>query len=242
MTAGLLAGQAAVVTGAGRGIGRAIARRLAAEGAVVALAARTGAQVEATARSIEAAGGRAVALTADVSREEDCERLIAAAVGALGRLDVLVNNAGTARFRPFWELTLDDYEAILGANLRGVFLCSRAAVRAMIPARRGTIVNIASTSGKKPYPRQSLYCASKAAVIAFSRCMALDAREHGIRVHAVCPGAVDTPLANEIHPERDRDGWLRPEDVAEAVVYLLRTPPNVVTDELVLRRFHADPI
>jgi NADP-dependent 3-hydroxy acid dehydrogenase YdfG len=106
----------------------------------------------------------------------------------------------------------------------------------------GTIVNSASSSGKKPYVNQGPYCAMKAAVIALSKVMALELRERGIRVHVVCPGAVDTAMADAVHPERDRTGWMQPEDVAQVVLDLLAVPQHLTVDEVVMRRYLAEPM
>jgi len=237
-----LDGQVAVVTGAGRGIGRAVAEALARVGANLVVAARTGRELEETAARVGALGGSCLIVPTDVVAEAACERLIERALAEYGQIDVLVNNAGAARFAPVWELSTEDFDVNLNVNLRGAFFCSRAALRAMIPRRSGTIVNIASSSGKKPYPTQGAYCAAKAGLIALSKVMAMELRPHNIRVHVLCPGGVDTRLAAEIHPTRDKTGWIRPEDIAAAILYLLSTPENITLDELVIRRFEAEPI
>jgi NAD(P)-dependent dehydrogenase (short-subunit alcohol dehydrogenase family) len=237
-----LDGQIAIVTGAGRGIGRATAESLARSGAHVVAAARTIHELEETASGVRACGRECLIVPTDVTEEGACENLIAAALAAFGQTDILVNNAGAARFKPVWELTAADFDLAVNVCLRGTFFCSRAAIRAMIPRRRGAIVNLASSSGKKPYLEQGAYCAAKAGVLMLSKVMAMELRPHNIRVHAVCPGAVDTAMADVIHPERDRTGWIQPQDVADAILYLLSAPSNVTTDELVLRRFEADPL
>lgn len=237
-----LTGKTAIVTGAGRGIGRATAESLARAGARVCLAARSTEELVDAAAAIRSGGGDCLVLPTDVTHEAACDRLVESAQDAFGHLDILVNNAGGAVFKPVWELSTDEFDYCLGVNLRSTFWCSRAALRAMIPRRTGAIVNIASSSGMKPYETQGAYCAAKAGVIALSRVMAMELRPHGIRVHAVCPGGVDTRLASEIHPARDKTGWIQPQDIADAVLYLLRLPPNVTVDGLAIRRFDAEPL
>jgi len=164
------------------------------------------------------------------------------AADVLGVPEILVNNVGAAVFRPVWEYTAEELDWHYRVNYRAMHLCSRAALTHMIPRGSGTIINIASSSGKKPYAHQGPYCAMKAAVIALSKVMALELREHGIRVHVLCPGAVDTAMADAVHPERDRTGWMQPEDVAQVALDLLALPPHLTVDEVVMRRYLAEPM
>ncbi len=238
----VLAGKTALVTGGGRGIGAATALALAQAGADVAVAARTEAEVQSVAEQVRALGRRSVAVCCDLAREDECLRAVEEASRELGGVAILVNNAGTARFAPMWETTGADFGLHMNLNLAAAFHCSRAVLPSMMAARSGWIVNVASSSGKKPYPKQGLYCASKAALIMLSKCMALELRDHGIRVHAVCPGAVDTRMSDQVHPERHRQGWIQPEDVASTILHLLAMPPHIATDEISVRRFMADPL
>lgn len=231
-----------IITGAGRGIGRATAELLAGEGYRLVVAARTVTEIEETAEIARGIGADCLAIPTDICSEEDCEILIERTVEAFGQIDALINNAGYAVFKPVWELTRDEFEMNLLPNLGGTFFCSRAALRHMMPMRSGTIVNIASSSGLKPYLTQGAYCAAKAGVIALSKVMAMELRPHNIRVHVICPGGVDTKLAEEIHPTRDKTGWIQPEDVAQTIGYLLTLAPNVTVDEIVIRRFDSDPL
>jgi 3-oxoacyl-[acyl-carrier protein] reductase len=231
-----------VITGAGRGIGRATAELLAGEGHRLVLAARTVSEIEETAEIARGIGAECLAIPTDVRSEDECEELIERTIEAYGQIDTLINNAGAAILKPVWELSREEFELNLLPNLGGTFFCSRAALRHMMPRRRGTIINIASSSGLKPYLTQGAYCASKAGVIALSKVMAMELRPHNIRVHVICPGGVDTRLAEEIHPTRDKTGWIQPEDVAQTIGYLLSLAPNVTVDEIVIRRFDADPI
>lgn len=227
----------AIVTGASRGIGRAIALRLAREGFDLALAARTEADLEAAARECEAAGASALAVRSDVSREEDVKRLFDDTRERFGRLDLLVNNAGLGVYGPLVETTLDDYERMMGVNLRGVFLCSREAMRWMTQAGRGTIVNVASVVGIKGYANQSLYTASKHGVVGLTKVIAEEGREHGIRAHVICPGGVATDMVSQARPDIRPEELLQPEDVADLVLYLVNLPARAMVDIVHLRRF-----
>lgn len=208
----------------------------------MAIAARTTAELEETADQVRALERRCCVIPADVTRPEDCRRIVETAVRELGGLEILVNNAGAATFKPVWEYTDEDLDFHYAVNFRSMYVCSREALAHMLRRRRGSIINIASSSGKKPYARQGPYCAMKAAVISLSKVMALELRDYGIRVHAVCPGAVDTRMADVVHPERDREGWIQAEDVAEAVLSLIALPPHLSVDEIVIRRYLADPM
>lgn len=242
MSDAALDNKVAIVTGAGRGIGRAVSMALAAAGADVAITSRTLSELEEVSAAIRLLGRRSICIAADVASEPDCLRVVETAVAELGGLDILVNNAGTAIFGELATMATSDFDLHYQVNTRGTFLLSRAALGVMLAQHSGVIINVASTSGKKPYPLQGAYCASKAAILAMTRVMAMETRDHGIRVAAVCPGAVDTTMADQIHPHRDRTGWLQPENVADAVLALCALPANVAVDEIVIRRHAADPV
>lgn len=228
----------AAITGAGRGIGRAVALRLAREGYGLALAARTTAEIEATAGQCHEAGAAARAWTVDVASEEQVRRWVEEVVAEFGSVSALINNAGVFLDRPVIETTPEDWDRLMAVNLRGPFLCTRAFAPAIIAAGGGHIINMSSTSGKKPYVRQGAYCASKYALLGLTKVLALELREKGVHVSAVCPGGVDTDLVRE---HLDRPDWLEPEDVAEVVIFLLRLPARAAVDEVVLRRFTSTP-
>ncbi|WP_033306287.1 glucose 1-dehydrogenase [Streptomyces iakyrus] len=224
----------ALVTGAGSGIGRAIARALAAEGANVVVVGRRGEPLEETAESIEAAGGKALAVTADVARAADVEAAVAAAAEHFGSLDVAVNNAGVFRGgAPLADLAEEDWHTQLGVNVTGVFLALRAEIRQMrTQPSGGAIVNIASTFGAHTrHPGAAAYAATKAAVSVLTRGAALDHIREGIRINAVSPGAVDTPMSLQPgETDADRSARARStlplgrvtttEEVAAAVLHL----------------------
>jgi NAD(P)-dependent dehydrogenase (short-subunit alcohol dehydrogenase family) len=182
----------AIVTGAANGIGRAIATRLAADGAAVVVAdvVTSGTSVAA---AIERAGGRAVFVPADVTRDDDLRRTIDAAVGHFGRLDVLVNNAGIGTYVPFAELTPEVWDRIHAVNLRAVYRGCQLALPALV-SRRGVIVNVASQSGLVGQPMNEAYCASKGGVVLLTRSLAREVGPQGVRVNCVCPGGVETAM------------------------------------------------
>ena len=229
-----LVDRVALVTGAGRGIGRAIALALAREGASVALAARTRRELDAVAGEIATAGGRALVLPADVSVAADVERLVADTVAKLERLDVLVTSAGVASFGPVAEATPEQWDAMLAVNLRGAMLACRAAVPRMVARGSGTIMNVASIAAVRTLPGAAAYSATKAGLVAFSRVLAEELRRTGVRVGLLVPGAVDTPLWDAIPGGPDRGRMLQPEDVARAAVLIASLPPRASLEEVTL--------
>ena len=229
-----LAGRAALVTGAGRGIGRAIALALAREGAVVALAARTRKELDAVAATITESGGRALVLPADVSIATDVERVVADTVAKLERLDVLVTSAGVASFGPVVEAKVEDWDSMLAVNLRGAMLACRVAAPRMIAQGAGTIINVASIAATRVLGGAAAYSATKAGLVAFSRVLAEELRGTGVRVGVLVPGAVDTPLWDAIPGAPDRRRMLQPEDVARAAVLMASLPARASLEEVTL--------
>jgi NAD(P)-dependent dehydrogenase (short-subunit alcohol dehydrogenase family) len=234
----LLAGRVAIVTGASRGIGAAIARALSQAGSAVVLAARDGGAAVGVARDIRQAGGAAVAVAADVSDPGAVRRLVAAALEAFGRLDVAVNNAGTAHLpQPLSDLPLDEYDRVVQTDLRGVFLAMKYEIPHMLEAGRGAIVNIASTAGLAGAPGMSAYAAAKHGVIGLTRAAALDYAEQGIRVNALAPGPVltDRLAAAGEDVQRQVAGHMpmrrlgRPEEIAAAAVWLASDQASFLT-------------
>lgn len=187
----LLEQKVAVITGAGRGIGRAIAQKFAAEGAAVFLAARTSREVDSAASEIKLAGGKAAAISADVSKEMECKRIIEAAHKSFRRVDILVNNAGVlGPVMPVEEVQPAEWDDVLAVNLRGPFLLSRLVLPEMYARGSGAILNISSVAAKFPYPWNSPYAASKAGLVGLTRTLAAEGARKGVRVNAICPGPV----------------------------------------------------
>lgn len=231
---GALAGQVALVTGAGRGIGRAVALALAREGAAVALASRTRAELAAVAAEIRDAGARALAVPTDVTQDAAVDALVEQTVAELGGLQILVTAAGTATFGPVSAAKATDWDAMLAVNLRAVMVSCRAALAPMIRQRRGTIVNIASIAATRPIPGAAAYSATKAGVVGWSRVLAEEVRTEGIRVGVLLPGAVATPLWDTIPNAPARERMLAPGDVARAVVLMVTLPPGAALEEVAL--------
>ena len=229
-----LSGKVALVTGAGRGIGRAIALAFAEEGAAVALIARSRADLAGVAAEIRERGGRALAVPTDVTQDAAVESAVENVAGELGRLDILVTSAGTASFAPVADSKPGDWDAMLALNLRAVMVCCRAALPTMMRQRSGTILNLASIAAKRALPGSAVYTATKMAVIGFSRVLAEELRPHGVRVGVLVPGAVDTPLWDTLGSSPPRDKMLRPEDVARAAVLMAALPPHASLEELTL--------
>jgi len=231
---GPLGGQVAIVTGAGRGIGHAIAVALAREGATVVLAARTRQQLAQTAAAIRESGGTALAIPTDVTQDAAVEAMVEQAIAELGRLDILVTAAGVASFGPVVGTKPADWDGMLAVNLRAVMVTCRAVLPMMIRQRRGTIINVASVAAQRAIPGAAAYTATKAAVVGFSRVLAEELRAEKVRVGVLGPGAVDTPLWDTIPTPPDRSRMLRPEDVARAAVLMAALPAGASLEELTL--------
>jgi NADP-dependent 3-hydroxy acid dehydrogenase YdfG len=230
-----LEGKVALITGAGRGIGRAVALAFAAEGAAVALVARSRADLASVAGEIrERTTARVLAVPTDVTQDAAVETLVEHVAGGLGRLDVLVTAAGTAAFAPVAESKPGDWDAMLTLNLRAVMVCCRAVLPTMMRQRAGTILNVASIAAKRALPGSAVYTATKMAVMGFSRVLAEELRAHGVRVGVLVPGAVDTPLWDTLGASPPREKMLRPEDVARAAVLMAALPPHASLEELTL--------
>jgi len=230
----LLQGQVAVVTGAGRGIGAAIALKLAALGAHVYLCGRTLSHLEATVSAIRAAGGQAEAMPCDVTSDDSVHQVARAVEQRHSRCDVLINNAGIASFGGALHLLAPaQWDQVLNTNLRGVYFCIRAFAPMMIRARTGHIVNISSIAGKNALPNGAAYAASKWGLNGLSYSVAEELREFGIRVSVVCPGSTNTELSP--HAGKDPQRMLQPDDVAHAVAMLVTQAPQSFVSEIVLR-------
>ena len=233
-TTSSLVGQTAVITGAGRGIGAAIARRLAAMGAVAVLCGRKRASLDSTAAAISGAGGKNHVVECDVMDLGSVQRLSADVEQTFGRTDILVNNAGIGGFGgPLHELPPDSWDSVLNTNLRGVYYCIRSFAPMMIRARAGHIINISSLAGKNALPNGAAYAASKWGLNGLSYSVAEELRTHNIRVSVICPGSVHTELSP--HAGKDPKKMLQPDDVAHAVAMLVTQSPQSFASEILLR-------
>lgn len=228
-----LSGAVALITGASRGIGRAIALRFANLGASVAICGRDAQALEIVENELKESGARVYSQIADVTRAADVDSLVTKTESVLGRISILVNNAGIGLFGPAHEKTEADWDKVLNTNLRSVFLVSRAVAPLMIRRSKGDIINISSLAGRNAFAGGGIYCASKWGLQGLSACMAEDLREHGIRVSVVCPGSVATEFSGR--SAKDPSKALAPEDVAHAVAMIATQGPQSFLSEVQLR-------
>ncbi|MCS7207967.1 MAG: SDR family NAD(P)-dependent oxidoreductase [Fimbriimonadales bacterium] len=232
---GTLAGQVALITGGGRGIGAETAKLLAQHGATVALVARTREQLEATAAQIRDAGGTAYWFVADVSDEGAMREVVQSAFGITHNIDILVNNAGF--IQSVGAIENSDPTAwwrTLEGNLKGLYLTTRLVLPSMLEQGRGQIVNVLSIAGARAFAGLSAYSCAKAAGLMFTRILAKEVRKRGVRVMAILPGAVDTAIWGEGENIPDREKMIRPQTVAQTILQMLLLPPDATVDELLL--------
>lgn len=235
-----LKGKTAVVTGAGRGIGKAIASRLLEMGANLVLNG-TSEAVEKTAEEFKARGGNVVAVRGDIKNPQDVELMINTAKETFGTLDILVNNAGITKDTLMIKMSEKDWDDVLDTNLKGAFLCTKAAARIMMKQRSGKIINITSVVGVMGNPGQANYCSSKAGMIGLTKSTAKELAARGITCNAVAPGAIATQMT-EILPEKVKESYLgniplgrfgTPEDVANVVGFLASEDANYITGQVI---------
>ncbi|NIM19984.1 MAG: SDR family NAD(P)-dependent oxidoreductase [Candidatus Latescibacteria bacterium] len=229
--------KAAVVTGASKGIGRAIAVALARAGANVSVSARSKDLLESTADEIRAQGVEVHSFAGDMRNEANIREFISGTVQKFGRLDVLVNNAGIGHFHRIIDMPLESWDEMFDLNVRGLFIATRESLPHLRNAGESVIVNIASIAAKNAFVSGGGYAPSKHAVLAFSRCLMLEERDNGVRVLAICPGSVRTnffdPQHEEMAPRFEK--MLRPEDVAKAILEMIRMPQRAMISEVDIR-------
>jgi 3-oxoacyl-[acyl-carrier protein] reductase len=224
-----LRNQTAIITGAGKGIGKASAIALAKEGVNLGIIARSSADLEALQTSLtDTYGIKVFAASADIANKAEAEQAVSTLIGQLGSVDILLNNAGTAKFGTVADMDPEDWERIIQVNVMGTYYVTRAALPTMLKQSGGSIINIASTAGERGFATGSAYSASKFAVIGFTESLLQEVRKSNIRVTALTPSTVNTELAVTTGlPVGDEDRMMQPEDVAELVLAALKLPPRV---------------
>ena len=239
--AGKLAGKVAIVTGASRGIGRAISVALAQETATIVLAARSIQELQNTAEQVKKAGGVAHIIHVELTEEQSIRNLVQVTGEKLGRLDVLVNNAGVTHSAELEQTSTDDWQRCISINARAPFILCREALPLLKKSQAAHIINIASVVGIKGYPLQSAYTASKHALRGMTISLAEELRGSNIRVHLLCPGGVDTDMVDRVRPDIAKDELIKPQEIAELALYLVTHKGNAVVDELRIRRATSAP-
>jgi len=230
-----LQGKVALVTGASSGIGAEIARSLAREGAKVALAARNEKKLQEVAASL-GDRSRTLVVPADISQESDVREMVERTVRQLGRIDILINNAGFGVFKPLTDISVEEFDNVIGVNLRGTFLCLKHTLPLMYEQGHGCVVTISSLAGKHGFAGGGAYCASKFGVNGLAESAFHEARSQNVRIITISPGSVDTNFFDEAgttSPNRDR--ILQPEDVAESVLLAVSLPERALIRELDIR-------
>jgi len=236
-----LQNKVAIITGASRGIGEAIAMACAKEGADVGLLARSEADLEAVAEGARAHGVKALPLVTDVSDEAQVQSAMAQIKATWGRIDVLVNCAGIGVFAPIAETSTDDWDRVMAVNARGPFLVCREAVPLLPRDGQACILNVASVVGVKGYVHQGAYTASKHALMGLTKVLSQELQPEGIRVHALCPGGVDTDLVTKARPDLDTSVLMTPDEVARIAMFLIQQPGNAIIDQINVRRAVSSP-
>lgn len=229
-----LAGSVSIVTGAGRGIGRAISVLLSRSGSRVVLASRNETQLRELGEEIRRSHGEVLEIPTDLTRDEEVRRLVERALNEWGTVDYLINNAGWGKKAPLLKSRVEEWDQTFNVNVRAPMLLTQLVLPTLIAKKRGAIINIASISGKMGQANTAAYSASKFALLGFSESLFEEVREYGIKVSAILPGFVDTPL---IPPTRalNRDKMIRPEEIAETVLFVLTSGPSCCPVEITIR-------
>ena len=231
----------AIITGSGSGIGKATALALAQEGMKIVLCGRTVSKLEETAKLVEEAGGKALIVSGDLRDESYIIRIVDETMEAFGRIDVLINNAGVSLAKPVVDCTAEEFDQIMDTNMKAPFLLCKYSIPHMRKSDCGTITNIASVVGHKGYVNQSLYGASKHAITGFTKVLAKEVQEDGIRVHLLSPGGVYTEMVANVRPDLDPTYLIKPVDIADIILFLLKSRGNAVIDSINIRRVNNTP-
>ena len=238
-----LANKVALITGGSRGIGKAIALAFSSEGAKVAIAGRNKDSCDQAVTQISRNGGDAIGIQTDVSKETDVARMVETTVDKFQRVDILVNNAAVnLPYRAVADLTLDEWNWVMGVNLTGTFLCCRAVVPHMTAQKSGKIINIASIGGRIGAAGRTPYRPAKAAVISFTYCLAAEVKEFNIDVNAICPGAVETDMLSEITEGKLPEHMMPPADIAAVAVFLASDESRAVTGTAIDAFGYSNPL
>lgn len=236
-----LASKVAIVTGASRGIGRAISVALAKEAATVVLAARSVEKLQETAEKVSQAGGKAEIVVTELTEEESIKNLVKTTDKKFNRLDILINNAGITHSAKLEQTTTEDWQRCINVNARAPFIICREALPLLKQSHPAHIINIASVVGVKGYPMQSAYTASKHALRGMTISLAEELNGSNIRIHLLCPGGVDTDMVGSVRPDIPKKNLIKPGEIAELVLYLVTHKGNAVIDELHIRRATSTP-
>ena len=226
--------QVAIITGASRGIGREIALSLAKEKVQLVLVARNVGELQSLSSSINRQGGAAIGIQADIADSKAVEALLSQAIREFGRIDILINNAGIGLFKPAENIQESEWDRMMDVNVKGSFLLCKGVIPHMRSRKSGHIITIASHASRQTFEQGSVYCATKYAQDAFADVLRKEVRKYGIKVSSVYPGVVDTYFNNSKIVDIQKKDWLKPLDVAKAVVYILKAPQHVAIDELVI--------
>ena len=235
-------GRNAIITGASGGIGRIIALALAKEGVRLALLGRNAEKLEEVATEAEKlARQKPLLISGDLCSAEFAKNAIEKAANSLGEIDILINNAGVAQSTKIEDISEEEYDKIMDTNVKAPFMLCKAALPYLKKTENATIINIASVTAHKGYPMQSIYTASKHALIGFSKSLAKEVYKDGVRVHVISPGGVFTDMIKISRPDLTSDGMIMPEDISDIVLFLLKHRSNAVIDEICLHRAAKEP-
>ena len=221
----------AIITGAGRGIGKALAFGFANQGATIVAVARTESEVIEVAEKVKLLGKESLGIVCDVSNEEEVKNLVSTTINKFGKIDVLINNAGIGSMRPVYATPLESFEKVLKVNLTGTFLCTKHVWQSMKNSGGGSIVNVSSLGGLVGYPLLTAYCASKWGQIGFTKACAEEGKKDNIRVNAIAPGKADTAIRSKI--KEDKSKMLTPEDQVDACVFLASDESRYITGQVI---------
>jgi len=230
-----LKNQVAIVTGSGRGIGKAIALTYAREGADVVAVARTKSEIEELTEEIRSMGRKALAIPTDISQKKQVQAMVQQTLDEFGTVDILVNNAGVAIHNYLMDIQEEDWDLTMAVNLKGVFLCTQAVFPMMMEKHSGHIINISSGAGKRGSPRFGSYCTSKFGVMGFTEAIAAEGRPHNIKVCVICPGPVTSKMRSDNHPDDDPTKLMMPQDIADMALFLVTQHPRSYIPEVQVR-------